>query len=225
MDEKIRGPMRARFQRNNEAIDRASIAFIYEHPDYYFALSELAFRIKYYPTTLVKNKVISFYGQVSKEQQENEYGQMVRTYIQNTASLESPAVKDKSHPFTLHDASGTSVSLASLKGKVVLLDFWFAGCAPCRQEHKNYLKAYTEYRQKGFEILSVNIDANKVLWTAAMQQDSMIWKSVWDEGKKVTEDLYHISGYPSNFLINAKGVIVAKDLRGEALLERLRKML
>lgn len=136
MDERTITSMRTRFKRNNETIENASIAFVYDHPDYHFSLSELAFRIKYYPTTLAKDKVVSFYKQLSNEQRENEYGQLVSAYIQNTALLKSPAVKDRPHPFELQDASGSSVSLASFKGRWYFLIFGLPAADPAGRSIK-----------------------------------------------------------------------------------------
>ena len=111
---------------------------------------------------------------------------------------------------------GKNIELASLKGKLILLDFWASGCGPCRLEHKNYLSLYQKYKSKGFEILSVSQDQSRRLWLLAMQKDNMIWKSVWDLNREVT-DMYSISAIPANYLINADGFIIAQDIRGVEL--------
>jgi len=202
---------------NQIAIEKAKIEYMYTHPQHYFILSDMAFRVIKIPESLEKEKVINFYEQLSTSYKNDGYGRQIKKYIESTISFKALTTGQKSMHFTLPDSTGKKVSLSKMKGKTVLLDFWFAGCLPCRQEHPNYLQAYQFYRAKGFEILSVNSDSKRELWTNAMQKDSMIWRSVWDPQQKVTSGLYKISNFPTNFLLNTKGEIIAKDLRGEAL--------
>jgi peroxiredoxin len=209
--------MKASFSANNIDIEKASMTYIYNHPQHYFSLLELAFRATKIPESVQKDRVMAFYEQLSPEYKNDEYGQQIKKYIDGRISFKSFSEGKKPRPFTLRDSTGAKVSLSKMKGKVVLLDFWFAACAPCRLEHKNYLQVYQAYREKGFEIFSVNVDEKKEMWTKAMRQDSMIWRSVWDPKKKVTSDRYHVTYFPTNYLINTKGEIIAQDLRGEAL--------
>jgi peroxiredoxin len=210
---------------NQIAIEKAKIEYVYTHPQHYFILSDMAFRVIKIPESLEKDKVINFYEQLSTSYKNDGYGRQIKKYIESTISFKALTTGQKSMHFILPDSTGKKVSLSKMKGKIVLLDFWFAGCLPCRQEHPNYLQAYQVYRTKGFEILSVNSDSKRELWTNAMQKDSMIWRSVWDPQQKVTSGLYKISNFPTNFLVNTKGEIIAKDLRGEALQAALKNIL
>jgi peroxiredoxin len=125
--------------------------------------------------------------------------------------------------FTLPSIDGRQVSLSDYKGKWVLLDFWASWCAPCRAENPNVLKAYNIYHAKGLEILAVSLDNGKPAWEQAVKKDQLPWTQVsdlkgWDSAPA---KLYNINGIPANFLINPKGIVVATNLRGTALEDKL----
>jgi len=129
--------------------------------------------------------------------------------------------------------NGNQISLSSLKGKVVLVDFWASWCAPCRKENPNLVKAYNQYKDtefkngNGFTIFSVSLDKNLIAWKKAVQDDSLIWPchvSDLKGWKNEAAKLYGIRSIPSNFLIDGDGKIVAVNLRGDALEAALRKL-
>ena len=128
--------------------------------------------------------------------------------------------------FVLEDATGHSIGLKDFGGKYVLVDFWASWCVPCRKEHPFLLQAYKEYN-KNLEIISITIDDEKTSWLKAIRQDSLIWTQLtnrygFDRG--LAERLY-IDAIPRNFLIDRNGVIIAKDLRGVELKNKLEKLL
>lgn len=222
LSEKKKGEMRIRYGNLNEEFERKHIEFILNHPSYYFASAEIVSLIPFSGIASIdKNKVIQFYNQLSQDYRLNEYGLQIKTFIdKNEARFNELKIGDKPYLFSLPDSSGTDLNFASLKGKIILLDFWASGCGPCRLEHKNYLEVYQKYQSKGFEILSVSQDQSKKQWIKAMQKDSMIWKSVWDANIDVTR-MYHITGIPANYLINTDGIIIDQDLRGDKLWKKL----
>jgi peroxiredoxin len=121
--------------------------------------------------------------------------------------------------FSQKDIDGKIVSLQDLRGKYVLLDFWASWCGPCRKENPAVLKAYNRFHDKGLTVLAVSLDDNEAKWKKAIQDDQMPWIHVSDlkgTGNAVALQ-YGIYGIPANYLIDPKGKIVGKNLRGEEL--------
>ncbi|GAB4139266.1 MAG: hypothetical protein Fur0041_14370 [Bacteroidia bacterium] len=122
------------------------------------------------------------------------------------------------------------IPLSSLRGKMVLIDFWASWCGPCRMENPHVVQAYKEYKDKlfvngkGFTVYSVSLDKDKNSWQAAIKKDSLNWPyhvsdlRYWNNAAAQQYQIYSI---PSNLLIDGNGVIIAKNLRGEALLKAL----
>jgi peroxiredoxin len=129
--------------------------------------------------------------------------------------------------FSQTTPEGKKVSLTDFRGKYVLVDFWASWCRPCRMENPNVVAAYNRFKDKGFTILGVSMDSNRDPWIAAIKQDNLTWTHVSDLkgwGNEVGK-LYNVTGIPQNFLIDKDGKIVAKDLRGAALDEKLAEVL
>lgn len=122
---------------------------------------------------------------------------------------------------------GKEVSLSSLRGKAVLIDFWASWCRPCRIENPNVVQAYKKFSGKGFEIYGVSLDKSKDAWVNAIQQDGLDWVNVSDLGgwNSAGAATYGVNSIPGNFLLDANGVIVAKNLRGANLHAELQKLL
>jgi len=123
---------------------------------------------------------------------------------------------------------GKVITLASLKGNYVLIDFWASWCGPCRRENPNVVKAYNKYKEKGFTVFSVSLDKDKSRWVAAIKQDGLIWPNhVSDLKQWQTEavKLYGFRGIPHTVLLDKDGVIIAKNLRGAALEEKLKELI
>lgn len=123
----------------------------------------------------------------------------------------------------MQGVDGKMISLKSLRGKVVLIDFWASWCGPCRHENPNVVEAYNKYKSakfkegKGFTVFSVSLDAHKEAWTKAIDQDKLDWKYHVCDFKKWNNEaarLYKINSIPASYLIDANGVIVGKNLRG-----------
>lgn len=124
-------------------------------------------------------------------------------------------------PFSQADTAGKIFSLASLKGKVVLVDFWASWCGPCRAENPNVVSAFHKYKDKGFTVLGVSLDqpGAKERWMKAIHDDGLTWNHVsdlkyWDN--EVSKS-YGIQAIPQNYLLDKEGKIIGKNLRGEAL--------
>jgi peroxiredoxin len=128
--------------------------------------------------------------------------------------------------FTLPDTLGQSISLSSLRGQYVLVDFWADWCVPCRDEFPYLRKAYSKYKSKGFTILGVSISANtnKARWKEAIVKDEIHWLHMFDEKGEVAKK-YSITAIPRNFLLDPKGTIIAVNLRGDAVEKKLKELL
>lgn len=136
---------------------------------------------------------------------------------------------DKKAPdFILNDNKGNKVSLSSKIGpKLLLIDFRAGWSVTCRQENPNVLKIYNEFREKGFDIISVSIDRTKDEWVKAIKEDKLPWTQVSDLDyfdSKVAK-LYDVTAIPANFLLDEMGMIIAMNLRGEKLYNSIKGLL
>ncbi len=127
----------------------------------------------------------------------------------------------------LPNATGDSIRLSTLRGKVVLLDFWASWCAPCRISNKGLVKIYSRFRKKGFEILGVSLDTDKEKWLRAIQKDKITWLQVNDPGgwNAPTAINWSVDAIPTSYLIDRDGRLLAMDLAGKPLEKALEKLL
>lgn len=151
----------------------------------------------------------------------NELAKQFNAKIGESTKL---AVGKAAPEFTLNTPTGKAIPLSSLKGKVVLLDFWASWCKPCRIENPNLVKTYEKYKDQGFTVYSVSLDKNLDAWVAAIQQDNLSWEyhgsnlAFWN---CPVAKQYSVNSIPQTFLIDENGKIIAKNLRGVALEQKL----
>ncbi len=149
--------------------------------------------------------------------------------LKEKAADAATAVGQKYTDLAMPDTKGKTMRLSQYigKNKYTLVDFWASWCGPCRAEMPNVVKAYNTYHEKGFDVIGVSFDNNKAAWTKAIAQLKMPWHHMSDlKGwGSAAAAAYNVKGIPANVLIDRQGTIVAKDLREEALQEKLAELL
>lgn len=146
-----------------------------------------------------------------------------RNFIDYVDKMKTTAVGQPAPEIALPNPEGEIVKLSSLRGKYVLLDFWAKWCGPCRAENPNVVRAYNKYKDKGFTVFGVSLDRRKEDWLQAIQEDNLTWTHVSDLKYWQSEaaKTYNITGIPFSLLLDPDGVIIAKNLRGAALEQKL----
>lgn len=194
--------------------------YIREHPNSLISAHMLGALSK----TWGKDTTAALYNRLSEEMKSSTYGKAALNVIQ----LSQPVgIGDRYADFEQGDTTGKPVRLSDFEGKVVLLEFWGSWCGPCRKSNPQLEKVYQEFKAKGFEILGVASDTDRDAWLKAIGQDGISWTNVSDlqGSQNKAAVIYGINYYPSNFLIDRTGKIIARDLKPGKLRERLKKIL
>lgn len=136
-------------------------------------------------------------------------------------------VGEQAPELSLPNKNGDTITLSSLKGKIVLIDFWASWCVPCRRNNPFLVYLYKKYKSKGFEIYGLSIDEEKDRWLNAVKKDKLTWPQVvdnkgWDAPSSL---VYGVDAIPANFLLDKEGKIVAVNLEGMALEKKLKALL
>jgi peroxiredoxin len=164
----------------------------------------------------IKDHIADMYALLDGPAKKGPFADLIEKSVQSAGVGKVGSVLPE---FKQNDVNGKSVSLSSLRGKYVLIDFWASWCGPCRAENPNVVKAYNAYKTKGFTILGVSLDQDKSKWLEAIKKDGLTWTHVsdlkyWNNEIAVQ---FGIQSIPANFLIDPKGVVIGRDLRGEDL--------
>lgn len=196
--------------------------FIKQHPNSLVSLYALYRDFSY---RLTPEEIKANLQLLNPSLQNTEYGNILKELV---STMERVAVGKKAPDFALKDHEGNVVKLSDRLGKgYLLVDFWASWCGPCRKENPNVVKVYSEYKDKGFDVFGVSLDASKEPWLKAIEKDHLTWTHVSDLQfwNNAAAKLYGIRSIPSNLLLDKDGVIIAKNLRGEELEAKLAELL
>jgi peroxiredoxin len=147
---------------------------------------------------------------------------------ETVARMKAVAAGQKAPDFTMNDPEGNQVSLYSKIGsKLLLVDFWAAWCGPCRRENPNVVKVYKEFNKKGFDVFGVSLDQKKDDWVKAIADDNLTWTHVSDlqYWNNAAAKMYAVNAIPANFLLDENGVIIGRNLREDALYNKVKEVL
>lgn len=218
LKEDTKSNMRIRYHATLKEIEERRKKFIWNNPDYYCVPAQMVSELTFSPTQIDPKRLAEFYARMEPEARSNVYGRQIENFLKRNATIKAHRLEAGDYPynFIVKNISGTDVKFASIQAKVILLDFWSYGCGPCRIEHKNYASLYEIFKKRGFEIVSVSSDQSKKRMLTAIAEDKMSWICLWDESKRVSNELYQIPWLPTNYVI-VQGKVAGIDVKGEVL--------
>jgi peroxiredoxin len=174
--------------------------------------------------TALKNLKVKFPGNpLLAEIEKNNKAQQQAAQSAGGDSWVGKSVPDLSLP----DVNGKKVSISSFRGKYLLIDFWASWCGPCRMENPNVVEAYKTFKGKNFTILGVSLDKDKDAWKKAISQDHLTWTHISDlkYWNSQAVETFGFQGIPFNVLVDPSGKVIAQELRGNDLENKLKEVL
>ncbi|MBX2941959.1 MAG: TlpA family protein disulfide reductase [Cyclobacteriaceae bacterium] len=153
--------------------------------------------------------------------------EVAKEFIATVDKMKVLAIGQPAPEISLPNPEGEIVSLSSLRGNYVLVDFWAKWCGPCRQENPNVVRMYHKYNDKGFEVFGVSLDRTKEDWLQGIKEDGLVWTQVSDLKyfNSAAAELYNVSAIPFSVLVDPNGIIIGKNLRGKGLEKKLEEVL
>ena len=220
--------LRAAYESLMNENNAYELGFMSENPD--ATLSALILEGNLNGNKYTFNKIKDIYSNFSDSVKDTRAAKTISDFITKNQKL---AIGAPAPEFSGPTPNGEKIALKDIKGKVTIIDFWAAWCGPCRRENPNVVKVYEKYHDKGLEIIGVSLDGNpkqkgaKDAWLDAIEKDNLTWYHV--SNLQYFNDpiakQFNISSIPATFIIDEEGLIVAKNLRGQALEDKIEELL
>lgn len=216
--------IQADFVKLQDELNAYNVKFAEDNPKAF--ISVLMLENMFYQPNVDIEKIKKVYTGLDKTIQDTKPGKKIGEMVSNYASAD---VGKAAPDFSAPNPEGKTISLKESLGKVTIIDFWASWCAPCRQENPNVVALYNEFHDKGLNIIGVSLDkeGDAEKWKKAIADDQLSWPQIsnlkyWNDpvAKK-----YNVQSIPATFILDANGVIVAKDLRGDALKAKIQELL
>jgi len=214
--------LRKEYESYQEEMNLHSKKFIKEHPEAYLSVLLLEnFLMRNYLQT---SEITELYDKLADDVKKTKSGERIKTSLN---AIKTIVIGKPAPDFSGPTPDGATVSLKASLGKVTIIDFWASWCGPCRAENPNVVALYNEFHPKGLNIIGVSLDKDAAKWKDAIAKDGLVWQHVsnlkyWDDP---IAKQYNIQSIPATYILDAKGIIVAKDLRGDALRAKVQELL
>lgn len=216
--------LRDEFAELQEEAKTFEIDFIKENPNALIAalLIDKALKAK----ILHIDEVKEMYEALTPEIKNTTTGKSIEAAFEKEANKVPTTIGSKAPNFSAPTPTGETLALNDVLGKVTIIDFWAGWCRPCRAENPNVVNVYNEYHDKGLNIIGVSLDKNAEQWKQAILDDGLTWNHIsnvdyFDE----IAQLYNVNAIPATFILDENGIIIARNLRGVALGEKMAELL
>jgi peroxiredoxin/ElaB/YqjD/DUF883 family membrane-anchored ribosome-binding protein len=214
--------LRTQYQEIQKEMKQTTEKYVEQHPKSFVSVLLLQTFMNSYDADF--KKIEGYYNNLDADIKATKIGKSIAKKI---AEMKTVTVGRKAPDFSASDVNGKKVSLSESIGRITIIDFWASWCAPCRAESPKVVALYNEFHSKGLNIVGVSLDKDATKWKDAIAKDGLNWTQIsnlkeWEDPIAAT---YGVKAIPATFILNQYGVVVAKDLHGDALRAKIVQML